>query len=90
MAAGHQVLERGHFDALQTALEKLHSYEVPEVIAIPVIDGSKNYLNWMEGRKLGTVSLAFIRTMDGVIVDSNPLHRQVWDGLQPALWNQNR
>ncbi|MCU1274648.1 MAG: CutA1 divalent ion tolerance protein [Bryobacterales bacterium] len=39
---------REHFDALQTALEKLHSYEVPEVIALPVIDGSRNYLNWME------------------------------------------
>ena len=44
---------REHFDALQTALEKLHSYEVPEVIALPVIDGARNYLNWMES-ELGT------------------------------------
>ena len=40
---------RGRFDALRTALEKLHSYEVPEVIALSVIDGAQNYLNWMDG-----------------------------------------
>jgi len=40
---------RGRFDALRAALEKLHSYEVPEVIALTVIDGAQNYLNWMDG-----------------------------------------
>ena len=40
---------RGRFEALRTALEKLHSYEVPEAIALPVVEGAANYLNWMEG-----------------------------------------
>jgi len=40
---------RERFDALRESLEKLHSYEVPEVIAMPVVDGAKNYLNWMDG-----------------------------------------
>src|SRR2546423_1525258 len=40
---------RGQFDKLRTALERLHSYEVPEVIALPIVDGSKNYLLWLEG-----------------------------------------
>ena len=40
---------RERFDALRTLLEKLHSYEVPEVVAIPVVDGARNYLNWMGG-----------------------------------------
>jgi periplasmic divalent cation tolerance protein len=40
---------RERFDALRTLLEKLHSYEVPEVIAMPVVDGAPNYLNWMDG-----------------------------------------
>lgn len=40
---------RGRFEGLRAALEKWHSYEVPEVIALPVVDGAKNYLNWMEG-----------------------------------------
>jgi periplasmic divalent cation tolerance protein len=37
------------FDALRASLEKLHSYEVPEVVAMPVVDGARNYLNWMDG-----------------------------------------
>ena len=40
---------RARFEALRAALEKLHSYEVPEVIALSVIDGAKNYLNWLDG-----------------------------------------
>ena len=39
---------RGRFEALLAALEKLHSYEVPEVIALSVVDGAKNYLNWVD------------------------------------------
>ena len=44
---------RGHFDRLRTRLEQLHSYEVPEVVALPVIDGSKNYLDWLENELAG-------------------------------------
>ena len=40
---------RARFDALRATLEKLHSYEVPEVVALPIVDGSKNYLLWLEG-----------------------------------------
>ena len=40
---------RGRFEQLRAALEKLHSYDVPEVIALPVVEGTKNYLHWMEG-----------------------------------------
>ena len=40
---------RGRFEELRAALEKLHSYDVPEVIALPVIEGTENYLHWMEG-----------------------------------------
>ena len=36
------------FDSLRAELEKLHSYEVPEVVALPIVDGLANYLNWME------------------------------------------
>lgn len=38
---------RAAFAALRAALEKAHSYEVPEVIALPVVDGAPNYLNWL-------------------------------------------
>jgi periplasmic divalent cation tolerance protein len=39
---------RERFDALRTTVEKLHSYDVPEVIALPVVEGARNYLNWMD------------------------------------------
>lgn len=39
---------RERFAALRSVLETAHSYEVPEVIALPVLDGSENYLNWLD------------------------------------------
>jgi periplasmic divalent cation tolerance protein len=38
---------RSLFAALTTALEQAHSYEVPEVLALPVVEGAANYLNWL-------------------------------------------
>jgi len=32
---------------LTDEIERLHSYEVPEVIALSVVDGSERYLGWM-------------------------------------------
>jgi len=29
-------------------IKKVHSYEVPEIIALPIIDGSTDYLKWIE------------------------------------------
>ncbi len=39
---------RDLFDRLRLELEKAHTYEVPEVVAVPVVAGSPNYLNWIE------------------------------------------
>ncbi|MGB7621040.1 MAG: divalent-cation tolerance protein CutA [Terriglobia bacterium] len=39
---------RARFDELRKCVESLHSYEVPEVIATPIVEGSANYLNWIE------------------------------------------
>ena len=39
---------RDKFDALRAALESAHTYEIPEVIAISVIEGSPSYLSWIE------------------------------------------
>jgi periplasmic divalent cation tolerance protein len=41
---------RDRFEALRAALEKAHSYEVPEVLAVPVVEGAPNYLNWLEAQ----------------------------------------
>ena len=29
-------------------VKKHHSYETPEIIALPIVDGSKDYLKWIE------------------------------------------
>jgi periplasmic divalent cation tolerance protein len=39
---------RGLFTALAAALEKAHSYDVPEALALPVVEGAANYLSWLE------------------------------------------
>jgi periplasmic divalent cation tolerance protein len=36
------------FESLTGRVKELHSYTVPEVIAIPVIEGSLDYLNWLK------------------------------------------
>jgi periplasmic divalent cation tolerance protein len=35
------------FEALKTKVQELHSYEVPEIIALEIIAGSEAYLNWI-------------------------------------------
>ena len=42
---------RGLFRALHEQIAKLHTYEVPELIALPIVDGASNYLDWL-GREL--------------------------------------
>ena len=39
---------RDRFAALEKRVRELHSYSVPEVIALPVIEGSSNYLKWIK------------------------------------------
>ncbi len=39
---------RGRFPALREAIESMHPYEVPEVLALPVVDGAPNYLEWLD------------------------------------------
>jgi len=36
------------FDSLMKKVKKLHSYKVPEIIALPIIQGSKDYLKWLK------------------------------------------
>jgi periplasmic divalent cation tolerance protein len=36
------------FEALSEKVKSLHSYEVPEILVLPVLAGSKNYLCWLD------------------------------------------
>ena len=35
------------FSQVAEQVRRLHSYEVPEVLALPIVDASKAYLDWM-------------------------------------------
>lgn len=37
----------GKLDALIAKVKELHSYDVPEVIALPIVGGSAEYLTWV-------------------------------------------
>jgi periplasmic divalent cation tolerance protein len=39
---------RDLFQRLSEVVKILHSYEVPEIVAVPVMEGSKDYLDWLE------------------------------------------
>ena len=39
---------RDVFENLREAIGQLHSYEIPELIALPVVDGSEAYLSWLD------------------------------------------
>ncbi len=41
---------RDLFSALRAEIQTQHSYEVPEVIALPVVDGSEPYLAWFDAQ----------------------------------------
>jgi periplasmic divalent cation tolerance protein len=49
------------YEALEMRLKALHPYEIPEIIAIPVVAGSSQYLAWLAA------------ATDANTVDSTPL-----------------
>jgi len=38
------------FEPLRKALEEAHAYDVPEVLAMPVVEGAANYMKWLEAQ----------------------------------------
>ena len=36
------------FARVQALIESTHSYELPECIAVPVVEGSERYLRWLD------------------------------------------
>jgi periplasmic divalent cation tolerance protein len=38
---------RARLKALEAAVKRLHSYDVPEIIALPIEKGSQDYLAWL-------------------------------------------
>jgi periplasmic divalent cation tolerance protein len=36
------------YNKVEAAIKSQHSYETPEIIALPIVKGSKEYLNWLD------------------------------------------
>ncbi len=37
------------FEKLATTIKQMHSYEIPEIIAVPITKGEQTYLEWLSG-----------------------------------------
>lgn len=44
----HFKTTRGCLPALEALVTEQHPYDVPEIIATPIVGGHTNYLNWIE------------------------------------------
>ncbi len=40
------------FSHVEQAIQGLHNYELPEIIAVPIVAGEKHYLNWIQSTTL--------------------------------------
>lgn len=52
LETAHEILllvktTRERFPALRDRVKELHAYDTPEIIALPVSDGSADYLSWL-------------------------------------------
>ena len=36
------------YNKVEASIKSLHPYETPEIIAVPILKGSKEYLNWLD------------------------------------------
>jgi periplasmic divalent cation tolerance protein len=43
------------FESLAARVKEMHSYEVPEIIALPITAGSKAYLKWIDESVQGEI-----------------------------------
>lgn len=40
--------QKKHFSAAEQLIQKLHPYDVPEIIAVDIVAGSDDYLTWIK------------------------------------------
>ena len=45
--------KKSDFDRVKQAIIELHSYELPEIIMLPIIEGHKDYLDWIKESTTG-------------------------------------
>ncbi len=40
--------QKERFEELERKVKSLHSYSVPEIIGLPIVEGASSYLNWLK------------------------------------------
>jgi len=40
--------QKQHYQAAEQLIQKLHPYDVPEIIAMDIVAGNEDYLNWIK------------------------------------------
>lgn len=40
--------QQSQFEAVSEKVQSLHTYDTPELIALPIVQGSTDYLKWMD------------------------------------------
>ena len=40
--------QKALFKKLSKRVTELHSYDVPEILALPIVEGSQSYIDWMK------------------------------------------
>lgn len=40
---------RSHYGEVESAIRQLHAYQVPEIVAVPIVAASADYLTWLAG-----------------------------------------
>jgi uncharacterized protein involved in tolerance to divalent cations/8-oxo-dGTP pyrophosphatase MutT (NUDIX family) len=77
---------KASFAALEKRVRDLHSYAVPEVIALPIISGSEPYLRWLNEETSGESPQPVSRAMEANEVSAGGVvYRRQGRGLEVAL-----
>jgi periplasmic divalent cation tolerance protein len=45
----------GRYDEVEAAIRRLHPYELPEIVAVPVTRGFEEYLEWVNGETTASI-----------------------------------
>ena len=44
--------QKDRFEKIVSQVKKMHSYDVPEIIALPIVAGEQEFLNWIHQKTL--------------------------------------
>jgi len=39
--------KKSHFSEVSRVIEQIHDYDVPQIVQVPIADGSNSYLSWI-------------------------------------------